>query len=124
MPKPVLKLEGRPHVHLIVSDMKTSLDFYIRVLGFYYVRGVQEMAWLTLGDLLLTLSPGEPLAGQQNYFGWSIGAFEQLDEYYKALLARAQLLSAPPDRNEGRLYFFLYDPDGYPLVFSCDPLMQ
>ncbi len=65
MLKPAVQPAGRIHLHLIVSDMKRSIDFYVTVLGFFYDHGVREIAWLTREGLLLTLSPGNARAGAE-----------------------------------------------------------
>jgi catechol 2,3-dioxygenase-like lactoylglutathione lyase family enzyme len=122
MPKPALIPSGRFHVHLLVKDMKASIDFYTTVLGFYYDHGVPEMAWLVQEHLQLTLSPGEPAQRPANYFGWSVPTVQELENSYAALRRRYQRLSAPPDAEFGRNYFFLFDPDDYPIAFSVADL--
>ena len=121
MPRPPLNLSGRLNLHLTVSDMKRSIDFYVTQLGFFYDHGVDNMAWLSRPDILLTLSPGTPQTELNSYWGWSVQSVEQLHELYERF-ARRQLVSAAPDPAADRLYFFLYDPDNYPLVFSVDRL--
>ena len=113
-----IKPAGRLHVHLIVSDMKRSIDFYTRTLGFFYDHGVKDAAWLTYSHLLLTISPGTPQQSVSAYFGWGIESFEELERYYSRLHSGGCRLSAPPDQHGSRTYFFLYDPDDYPIVFS------
>ncbi len=118
MPKPALIPAGRFHLHLLVEDMQASINFYTTVLGFYYDHGVPEMAWLVKEHLQLTISPGAPPKRPLNYFGWSLPTYEALEESYRALHNRFQRLSAPPDKDAGRSYFFLFDPDDYPIAFS------
>ena len=122
MPKPALQPSGRFHLHLLVSDMKASIDFYVTVLGFYYDHGVPEMAWLVKEHVLLTISPGEPPVNPQNYFGFNLNSQEELEESYKALRRRFQRVSAPPDAEADRNYFFLFDPDDYPIAFTLSAL--
>lgn len=122
MLKPATQPVGWLHQHLIVSDMKRSIDFYVTVLGFFYDHGVPEIAWLTRAGLLLTLSPGAPTGALSSYFGWSVASADELQQHYDELYQRRQRLSAPPDIPGGRMYFFLYDPDDYPICFSVDPL--
>lgn len=122
MPKPALIPAGRFHMHLLVKDMKASIDFYTTVLGFYYDHGVPEMAWLVKDQLQLTISPGEPPERPLNYFGWSVPTYEDLERSYESLRRRFQRISAPPDREEGRSYFFLFDPDDYPIAFSVSDM--
>lgn len=122
MPKAAVNPQGRVHLHLLASEMKASIDFYVTVLGFYYDRGNHEMAWLTREGMLLTLSPGEPAAQLSTYFGWSVGSINELEEYYASLKRRFQRLSAPPDPEQGRSYFFIYDPDDYPIAFTVNSL--
>ena len=122
MRKAPLKPAGKFHVHLIVRDMKASIDFYTTMLGFYYVEGVPEMAWLTYGEILLTLSPGEPPAELTTYYGWSVKNFAELEDHYERLNQKFARLGPAPSREDGREYFFLYDPDDYPMAFTVDPL--
>jgi len=124
MPKPALKPEGRLHIHRTVSDMKRAIDFYVTVLGFYYDHGVKDMAWLTHGPVLLTISPGEPVLDLGSYFGWVAESVEELEQWYEQLHRRYVRLSAPPDPAGGRYYFFTYDPDDYPIAFSYQELEQ
>jgi catechol 2,3-dioxygenase-like lactoylglutathione lyase family enzyme len=122
MPRAPLNLSGRLSLHLVVSDMKRSIDFYVTQLGFFYDHGVDNMAWLSRDNLLLTLSPGTPQTELNSYWGWSVPSAAQLDELFERFARRGLLLSAAPDAPGGRMYFFLYDPDNYPLVFSLDTL--
>jgi catechol 2,3-dioxygenase-like lactoylglutathione lyase family enzyme len=122
MPRPALTATGRFHTHLLVSDMKASIDFYTTVLGFYYDHGVPELAWLVKDHLLLTIAPGAPPTHPQNYFGWSLATAQELEDTYAALRRRFQRVSAPPDLHAGRNYFFLWDPDDYPIAFTVADL--
>jgi hypothetical protein len=80
------------------------------------------MAWLTRAELQLTLSPGTPQPELNSYWGWSVADTQQLGELYDRFTHRGLLLSPPPEAAAGRQYFFLYDPDNYPLIFSVDHL--
>jgi catechol 2,3-dioxygenase-like lactoylglutathione lyase family enzyme len=113
---------GRLHQHLTVSEMKLSIDYYTTVLGFRYDHGVPGMAWLELNGMVLTLTPGEPQPQPGQYFGWRVDSLDALEELYRKLRVKRTRLSAAPDAAPGRSYFFAYDPDGYPLCFSCLPL--
>lgn len=117
---------GTVHVHLVVSEMKQSIDFYTTVLGFFYDHGIKEMAWLKCEGFLLTLAPGlaqnaEPQPGQ-GYFGWAVESQDELERCYQELYQQRQSLSNPPDETVGRSYFFLYDPDGHAIIFSYTKL--
>ena len=109
-------------VHLAVSDMKTSIDFYTTELGFYYDHGIRQMAWLTRGNLLLTLSPDQPDLPFSSYFGFNLSSAGELEKLYVLLHQRHLRMSGPPDPASGRVWFYLYDPDGYPISFSCHRL--
>ena len=109
-------------MHLVVSDMKQSIDFYTTALGFFYDHGIKEMAWLKRDGMLLTLAPGldtnvERKPGQ-GYFGWALDSQAELERCYQELYQERQTLSNPPDETVGRSYFFLYDPDGHAIIFS------
>jgi catechol 2,3-dioxygenase-like lactoylglutathione lyase family enzyme len=113
-----IAVTGRTHWHLVVSDMKASIDFYTTVLGFFYDHGTREAAWLRRGELMLTLAPGEPLPSTTQYMGFLLDSETALSAGYDALFLRRQRLSGPPDCPGGRSHFFLYDPDGYSVCFS------
>jgi catechol 2,3-dioxygenase-like lactoylglutathione lyase family enzyme len=120
--RPPAPVTGRTHIHRVVSDMKAAIDFYTRMLGFHYDHGVREVAWLTRTDTLLTLSPGEVAPDRGSYFGIAMPTAEELDALYKWLYERRQRLSGPPDTSGSYAQFFLYDPDGYPVIFSWQRL--
>jgi catechol 2,3-dioxygenase-like lactoylglutathione lyase family enzyme len=122
MSRPPLNLSGRPSLHLAVSDMKRSVDFYTTQLGFFYDHGTDNLACLTRAEVQLTLSPGTPETQLNSYWGWSVESTEQLSELYARFTRRGLLLSDRPDADTGRMYFFLYDPDNYQLLFSVDRL--
>jgi catechol 2,3-dioxygenase-like lactoylglutathione lyase family enzyme len=111
----------RAHFHRTVSDMKTSIDFYVRI-GFFYDHGLPELAWLTAPELLLTLAPGEPRVDPGNYFGFTEISPVELEKRYQWLYERRMRLSNPPDTSGGAGHFFLYDPDDYPIMFSVSRL--
>ena len=108
------------HIHLSVEDMKASIDFYTTVLGFFYDHGVPEIAWLTRCNLLLTIAKGEVPQNPQHYFGWTVASLDELTELYAHFYGKRQRLSAAPSAEENRYYFFIYDPDGYPIVISYE----
>jgi catechol 2,3-dioxygenase-like lactoylglutathione lyase family enzyme len=102
--------------------MKPSIDFYVRVLGFFYDHGLPELAWLTAPSLLLTLAPGEPRVDPGNYFGFTEASAEELEARYQWLYERRVRLSGPPDTGSGGGHFYVYDPDDYPIIFSVSKL--
>ncbi len=131
VPKPPVQFAGGVHIHRLVADMKRSIDFYVTVLGFFYDHGIREMAWLTRDNLVLTLSPastGEGDTGNEGssvgfnpecgYFGWRLESAAALEQAYSGFHDQRLSLSSPPDPGQGRPWFFLYDPDGYPVSFS------
>jgi len=109
-------------VHRTVSDMKVSIDFYVRVLGFFYDHGVRELAWLTAPGMLLTLAPGEPRVDSGHYFGFTVADGAELEARYQWLYEHRQRLSGPPDVSSGSGHFYVYDPDDYPVIFSVAQL--
>jgi catechol 2,3-dioxygenase-like lactoylglutathione lyase family enzyme len=114
--------DGRIHIHRTVSEMKTAIDFYVAMLGFFYDHGVKEVAWLTRPGMILTLSPGDPRVDPSNYFGLALDSAAELEARYQALYERRQRLSTPPEVSGSAGHFFLYDPDDYPIIFSWTKL--
>jgi catechol 2,3-dioxygenase-like lactoylglutathione lyase family enzyme len=119
MRKPLIRPTGHFHVQRTVTDVKRSIDFYTTVLGFHFEHGTGESAWLTNGNLILTLSPGEIAVDLGSYFGWVVGDAAELEQLYEQLFRGHQRLSWPPDASVGRAFFFLYDPDDYPIALSA-----
>ncbi len=113
---------GSLHVHRVILEMKRSIDWYVTTLGFFYDHGVRDTAWLTAPGVLLTLSPGSPEPDPQSYFGFALGSPEELDSVYQRLHSRFERLSSPADVHTGRPFFFTYDPDDYPIIFSYSKL--
>jgi catechol 2,3-dioxygenase-like lactoylglutathione lyase family enzyme len=113
---------GMAHFHRVVSDMKVSIDFYVRLLGFFYDHGVPDTAWLTRPGMLLTLALGEPRIDHGNYFGLALACADELEQRYQWLYERRQRLSAPPTTSNRDGHFYLYDPDDYPVIFSWTKL--
>lgn len=121
---------------LAVTDLQTSLDFYIRLLGFEIVfdRPETRFAYLQLGEAQLMLD--QYAEGQ----GWQTGALEppfgrglnlqieveSLDPLLSRLAAAAYPLFVAPEENWYRVGSTRYgsrevlvqDPDGYLLRFS------
>jgi catechol 2,3-dioxygenase-like lactoylglutathione lyase family enzyme len=122
MPRTPLPLAGRPCLHLAVSDMKRSVDFYVNELGFFYDHGLPNMAWLMRPEMLLLLSPGTPVRHPNSYWGWTVSGPEPLVELHARFQQRQLIVSDAPQAEGADGHFFLYDPDGYPLLFSVDKL--
>jgi hypothetical protein len=122
VPPLLSKQLGALHVHRTVSEMKQSIDWYVSRLGFFYDHGTLETAWLVAPGILLTLSPGTPTPDPQAYFGFALGSLEALEAAYAKLHGRMERLSSPADASAGRPFFFLFDPDDYPVIFSYSRL--
>jgi catechol 2,3-dioxygenase-like lactoylglutathione lyase family enzyme len=110
------------HVHRTVSELKTSIDFYVGLLGFFYDHGLREVAWLSAPNIQLTLALGEPHVDPGNYFGFTVESGEALEAKYQQLYTQRARLSGPPDTSSGGGHFYLYDPDDYPIIFSVSKL--
>lgn len=102
--------------------MKRSIDWYVTTLGLFYDHGVRDTAWLSGPGILLTLSPGSPAPDPQSYFGFALASEDELAQKYEALHRRMERLSGPADPAGGRPFFFVYDPDDYPIIFSYTEL--
>ncbi len=116
-----------------VSESATSLDFYVRILGFevLYDRPEQGFSYLGLGTAQIMLQPRSrwPTGTLEKPFGRGIN-FQIAIPDLGALLARLEaagwpLFLAPEERwyrrrddYVGVKQFLVQDPDGYLLRFS------
>jgi len=101
------------HIEVFVRDLRVARDFYIDILGCHPTEPDSDhVAWLTLGEQLLLLRPGEPRKTVERYDQTSLGFVlytADLDETRAELEARG-LVFEGTDGSPRCLTFT--DPDG------------
>lgn len=127
---PLHRVHRIKHLCLRVRDVRRSLDFYCRVLGFRERNGGAgarlEHACELLGpdgvagvELVLTqgLPPGEYLVGL-DHLAFDTDSATSVDAVYQRAVA-ASFQATPPRLQHGRWRTYLFDPDGYKLEVSA-----
>ncbi|CZF85756.1 fosfomycin resistance glutathione transferase [Grimontia marina] len=115
-------LKGLNHITLAVSDLDTSLAFYLDVLGFKgHVRWGRG-AYLSLEELWLCLSIDE-LCEKSDYshIAFSIGS-EDFNAFALSI-RRKGVNEWKENRNEGHSLYLL-DPDGHKLEIHSGNLQS
>lgn len=112
----------------LVTDLEKAVEFY-EALGFVFKKRVPDIAvtaylnwfWIEflLEDKVVTDAFKEDVTAPRKGAGQYIHVnVENVDEYYKTILAKGlQPLDIPQDRPWGYREFVLQDPFGYKLVF-------
>ncbi|HVM88157.1 MAG TPA: VOC family protein [Puia sp.] len=104
---------------LNVSNMESSLDFYINILGF------QNAAW---GNEYFTSvsrnNTGIYLCangqGQPGTWIW-VGIDGDIFALYEELLSKGIIIKMPPQNFSWAMEMHVFDPDGHVLRFGTDP---
>jgi catechol 2,3-dioxygenase-like lactoylglutathione lyase family enzyme len=118
------------HLCLRVRDVRRSLEFYCRVLGFRErIAGAAaraEHVCELIGpdgaaglELVLTqgLPPGEYLVGL-DHLAFDTDSAASVDAVYQRAVT-ASFQATPPRLQHGRWRTYLFDPDGYKLEVSA-----
>ncbi len=116
-----MSVKGLDLLFLEVNSLEDSLAFYAGGLGLEILEHAPEadppMATLNAGRLRITLAQ-VPLAmarrGRGVHFFLTV---EDVDEFYRQLLARGLELRPPADEGWGGRFVTLEDPDHYRLFF-------
>lgn len=116
-----MKHRGMTHIHLLVSDLERSIDFYARAFGLVVVhrRPADRMAFLQTPGTgeIVTLREAEGArvgdSGGIDHFGFPLADHRDLEDAIREveaaggrLIAREMLEGALPSA-------FVADPDGY-----------
>lgn len=117
----MIKTHGLTHIHLVVKDIRRSLDFYKTVFG------MQEKFWA--GDGLVFLNtPGsndvialhqstedEPtgVSGGILHFGFQLDSKGELDDAIEQVVAAGGALKKRGEFMPGMPFAYVSDPDGY-----------
>ena len=102
------------HLHLVVSDLRRSKNFYCDVLGMTYAWGEEEIIALKNGDADFFLSSGKPVPKTDGvHFGFRLRNREAVNYWAaRAQESGAPITGGPGDRGSSRVVYFK-DPDGY-----------
>ena len=113
-------ITGFNHLTIAVSDLSSSLTFYVNVLGFKPEGQWSKGAYLSAGDfwLCLALEPAKPAKDYTHY------AFSVNESDFEHCVARIKTSGAncwKSNASEGASYYFL-DPDGHKLEIHSGDL--
>lgn len=103
-----------------VSDLATSLKYYVDTLGFSIDFEYGAIAGLHYGNVLLQLS-GPDLIGNRKATGEGhMYIFcDEVDQYFQDIVAKGALvIIEPADREYGMRDFAIQDADGNILAFG------
>lgn len=117
----MIKTKGLTHLHLMVSDIQRSLNFYQTVFGlevkfwahetlvFLNTPGANDMLALHLAE------PGAPtgLSGGITHFGFELKDKADLDEAIAAVVAAGGAFKKRGEFTPGMPFAYVSDPDGY-----------
>ncbi len=117
----MVKTIGLTHIHLVVKDIRRSLDFYKSVFG------MKEKFWAGDGLVflntpgsndLITLhqsTDGQPTgsSGGILHFGFQLANKSDLDSAIKEVVAAGGALKKRGEYTAGMPFAYVADPDGY-----------
>ena len=126
-----VSLHGKLSVAISASDVRRSLDFYVRGLGFTEVdrmeeKGALQGAMIAAGDANLGLSQDDFSKGRDRKKGIGLSIHVETDQDLAALAKRAKDAGIALERELGPLPwgptgFSAKDPDGL-TVFVSNPM--
>lgn len=103
-----------------VSDFKSSLDYYTKILGFTFDFEFGEYAGLFINEVFIHIS-GSENPGRKKPAGSAHLCIDidNVDDYYQRLSENGAIISVTlEDRVYGMRDFAVDDPDGNTLVFG------
>ena len=106
-------------VTLRVSNMKSSVEFYRRVLGMEVLHGGEQASFTSLRgsnseSVVLNLEQGVGVT----QWGRLIFHVTDVDAFWTHLKERGFNPEIPRDASWGERYFHMLDPDGHELSFA------
>jgi catechol 2,3-dioxygenase-like lactoylglutathione lyase family enzyme len=110
------------HLHLVVRDVRRSLDFYTQVFGVEVVFWAgDDMVFVTTpgSDDLITLNQDADLVdragdnGGLDHFGFRLADPADLDTAVDAVVAAGGALDRRGEHSPGEPFAYCRDPDGY-----------
>lgn len=115
-------LTGINHITLTVSNLDTSIDFYIELLGFTGLVKWQTGAYLSLQEVWLCLTLGEP-DSKQDYSHIAFSVEKQHFVGFSEKLKQMDVRQWQENKSEGDSFYFL-DPDGHKLEVHVGGLVE
>jgi catechol 2,3-dioxygenase-like lactoylglutathione lyase family enzyme len=103
-----------------VSDFRSSLDYYTKILGFTFDFEFGEYAGLFIDEVFIHISgSGNPGRKKPPGSAHLCIDIDHVDDYYQRLSLNGAIISATlEDRVYGMRDFAVDDPDGNTLVFG------
>jgi catechol 2,3-dioxygenase-like lactoylglutathione lyase family enzyme len=115
-------IKGVSHITLAVSDLHSSMVFYSQILGFKAHVSWDKGAYLSLQNLWLCLSVGEPRPSEDySHIAWSVDQTDFCELRDSILSFGAKEWKS--NTSEGESFYFL-DPDGNKLEIHVGDLQQ
>ncbi|MCE0498090.1 MAG: VOC family protein [Methylacidiphilales bacterium] len=117
-------ISGISHVTFAVSDLDRSLHFYSAVVGLQPLVRWKEGAYLSAGDLWVSLILDKAAGEATNNSSYTHAAFAVPPEQFTALRDRLVAHDAEewqPNSSPGESFYFL-DPDGHKLEIHARTL--
>ncbi len=117
----MIKTLGLTHIHLVVKDLKRSLDFYQTVFGmevkFWAGDGLVFLNTPGSNDLI-TLHRAEGdgptgISGGITHFGFQLENRADLESAISAVVAAGGALKKRGEFTPGMPFAYVSDPDGY-----------
>ncbi|MGH9971865.1 MAG: VOC family protein [Pyrinomonadaceae bacterium] len=117
----MIKTRGLTHLHLVVKDLKRSLDFYKSVFG------MQERFWAGPGLVFLNTPGSNDLialhqsdqdqatgsSGGILHFGFQLNDKSELESAISQVVAAGGSLKKRGEFTPGMPFAYVADPDGY-----------
>jgi len=119
-----VKLSAILHVSVVISNLETSLDFYVRTLGLNVDNERPDLgypgAWLNIGSQqihLLQVDNVDPAAGRPEHVGRDRHVAMQVDSIEQLASVLSTERIPYTKSSSGREALFCRDPDGNGLEF-------
>ena len=117
----MVKTCGLTHIHLVVKDLKHSLNFYQTVFGmgikFWAGEGLVFLNTPGSNDLIaLHLAEGEEPTGSSGgilHFGFQLENRAELESAINEVVAAGGALKKRGEFTPGMPFAYVSDPDGY-----------
>ena len=122
----MIRTNGLTHIHLVVKDLKHSLNFYQTVFGmeikFWVGEGMVFLNTPGSNDLItLHQSEGDQPTGSSGgilHFGFQLENRADLESAISEVIAAGGALKKRGEFTPGMPFAYVADPDGYEIELS------